>query len=58
MEVANQVGLIVVSTPDGGIRPGWRCRLSLVFDRRTFDDFSADRFLGAITEELLRVPAR
>ena len=44
--------------PNGAIRPGWRCRLSLVFDRRTFDDFSADRFLGAITEELLRVPVR
>jgi pyruvate/2-oxoglutarate dehydrogenase complex dihydrolipoamide acyltransferase (E2) component len=45
-------------TQDGGIRPGWRCRVSLVFDRRRFDDFGADRFLRGVIEELLLVPGR
>jgi pyruvate/2-oxoglutarate dehydrogenase complex dihydrolipoamide acyltransferase (E2) component len=39
--------------PGGGIRRGWRCLLSLVFDRRAFDDFAADRFLRRVTDELL-----
>jgi pyruvate/2-oxoglutarate dehydrogenase complex dihydrolipoamide acyltransferase (E2) component len=39
--------------PDGGIRPGWQCFLSLVFDRREFDDLAADRFLRRVTEQLL-----
>jgi pyruvate/2-oxoglutarate dehydrogenase complex dihydrolipoamide acyltransferase (E2) component len=37
---------------DGGIRPGWRCRLAFVFDRRAFDDVEADRFLRGVIEEL------
>jgi pyruvate/2-oxoglutarate dehydrogenase complex dihydrolipoamide acyltransferase (E2) component len=45
-------------TPDGGIRPGWRCVLSFVFDRRAFDDLAADRFLRGIIGDLLSVPAR
>ncbi len=39
--------------PDGGIRRGWRCLMALVFDRRAFDDFAADRFLRRVTDELL-----
>jgi pyruvate/2-oxoglutarate dehydrogenase complex dihydrolipoamide acyltransferase (E2) component len=41
---------------DGGIRPGWRCMLSLSFDRRALDDFTADRLLRAVTDELLDAP--
>ena len=37
----------------GGIRPGWQCLLSLVFDRREFDDLAADRLLRRVTEQLL-----
>jgi len=44
--------------PDGGIRPGWQCLLSLVFDRRAFSDFAADRFLRGVIEELLSTPTR
>jgi 2-oxoglutarate dehydrogenase E2 component (dihydrolipoamide succinyltransferase) len=40
-------------TEDGGIRRGWRCLLSLMFDRRVFDDFAADRFLRGVIEQLL-----
>jgi 2-oxoglutarate dehydrogenase E2 component (dihydrolipoamide succinyltransferase) len=43
-------------TMDGGIRPGWRCLLSLSYDRRRLDDFAADRLLRAITAELLDAP--
>jgi pyruvate/2-oxoglutarate dehydrogenase complex dihydrolipoamide acyltransferase (E2) component len=42
---------------DGGIRPGWRCLLSLMYDRRAFDDFTADRFLRGVVDELTAVPA-
>jgi pyruvate/2-oxoglutarate dehydrogenase complex dihydrolipoamide acyltransferase (E2) component len=43
--------------PNGAIRPGWRCLLSLMFDRRAFDDLAADRFLrGAIRQ--LRAPVQ
>jgi 2-oxoglutarate dehydrogenase E2 component (dihydrolipoamide succinyltransferase) len=42
--------------PDGGIRPGWQCLLSLVFDRRTFDDYSADRLLRGVIDQLTRIP--
>ena len=45
-------------TADGGIRAGWRCLLALVFDRREFDDLSADRFLRAVRDELLSIPDR
>lgn len=38
---------------DGGIRPGWRCRIAFVFDRRQFDDFAADRLLRGVTERLV-----
>jgi pyruvate/2-oxoglutarate dehydrogenase complex dihydrolipoamide acyltransferase (E2) component len=39
-----------------GIRQGWRCLLSLVFDRRALDDFDADRFLRGVVDELTRIP--
>jgi 2-oxoglutarate dehydrogenase E2 component (dihydrolipoamide succinyltransferase) len=39
-------------TRDGGVRPGWRCLISLGFDRRAFDDFAADRFLRAVITTL------
>jgi pyruvate/2-oxoglutarate dehydrogenase complex dihydrolipoamide acyltransferase (E2) component len=42
---------------DGGVRPGWRCLLSLVFDRRAFDDLAADRFLRAVADQLLALSA-
>ena len=38
---------------NGGIRPGWRCRISFVFDRRHFDDYAADRFLRGVTDRLV-----
>jgi 2-oxoglutarate dehydrogenase E2 component (dihydrolipoamide succinyltransferase) len=38
--------------PDDGIRLGWSCRLSFVFDRRSFDDLSADTFLRGVIAEL------
>jgi 2-oxoglutarate dehydrogenase E2 component (dihydrolipoamide succinyltransferase) len=41
----------------GGIRSGWRCLLSLGFDRREFDDLAADRFLRGVIERLT-APAR
>jgi 2-oxoglutarate dehydrogenase E2 component (dihydrolipoamide succinyltransferase) len=43
---------------DGGIRPGWRCRVSFVFDRRAFDDFHADRFLRGVVEQLAVIAAQ
>ncbi len=44
-------------TPDGGgVRPGWRCLLSFVFDRRAFDDLAADRFLRQVIDALLAIP--
>jgi pyruvate/2-oxoglutarate dehydrogenase complex dihydrolipoamide acyltransferase (E2) component len=43
-------------TPDGGIRSGWRCLLSLVYDRRALDDFAADRFLNVVIETLRSIP--
>jgi 2-oxoglutarate dehydrogenase E2 component (dihydrolipoamide succinyltransferase) len=42
--------------PEGGIRPGWQCLLSLMFDRRAFDDFAADRFLRGVIDQLLLIP--
>jgi pyruvate/2-oxoglutarate dehydrogenase complex dihydrolipoamide acyltransferase (E2) component len=42
---------------DGGVRPGWRCLLSLVFDRRAFDDLAADRYLRAVADQLLALSA-
>src|SRR5947209_6343670 len=42
---------------DGGIRLGWRCLLSLTFDRRAFDDYAADRFLRGIIDDLTALPA-
>jgi pyruvate/2-oxoglutarate dehydrogenase complex dihydrolipoamide acyltransferase (E2) component len=43
-------------TPHGGIRPGWRCLLSLMFDRRHLDDFAADRFLRGVAAQLEAIP--
>jgi pyruvate/2-oxoglutarate dehydrogenase complex dihydrolipoamide acyltransferase (E2) component len=37
---------------DGGIRPGWQCLLSFVFDRRAYDDLAADRFLKRVVRAL------
>jgi 2-oxoglutarate dehydrogenase E2 component (dihydrolipoamide succinyltransferase) len=42
--------------PDRGVRLGWRCLLSLMFDRRVFDDLAADRLLRAVIEQLNRMP--
>jgi pyruvate/2-oxoglutarate dehydrogenase complex dihydrolipoamide acyltransferase (E2) component len=42
-------------TRDGGIRPGWRCMLSFVFNRREFEDFAADRFLTRVVAELTAI---
>ena len=44
--------------PGGGIRVGWRCLLSLLFDRRAFDDYAADRFLRGVVDELVALPTR
>ena len=43
-------------TKDGGIKIGWRCWLTLMFDRRAFDDLAADRFLRSVLELLLQIP--
>jgi 2-oxoglutarate dehydrogenase E2 component (dihydrolipoamide succinyltransferase) len=43
-------------TPDGGLRPGWRCLIALMFDRRAFDDFAADRFLRGVVDALVGIP--
>jgi 2-oxoglutarate dehydrogenase E2 component (dihydrolipoamide succinyltransferase) len=42
--------------PDHGVRLGWRCLLSLMFDRRVLDDFAADRLLRSVLDELERIP--
>ena len=41
---------------DGGIRLGWRCLLSLMFDRRALDDYAADAFLRGVIDELTGLP--
>jgi pyruvate/2-oxoglutarate dehydrogenase complex dihydrolipoamide acyltransferase (E2) component len=41
---------------DGGIRPGYSCMISFMFDRRAFDDFAADQFLRAIVDDLSAIP--
>ena len=38
--------------PDHGLRFGWRCLLSLMFDRRALDDFAADRLLRSVVEQI------
>jgi pyruvate/2-oxoglutarate dehydrogenase complex dihydrolipoamide acyltransferase (E2) component len=43
-------------TAQGGIRPGWQCLLALMFDRRTLDDFAADRLLRSVVQELTAIP--
>ncbi len=42
--------------PDSGVRLGWRCLLSLMFDRRALDDFAADRLLRSVVDELEHIP--
>jgi 2-oxoglutarate dehydrogenase E2 component (dihydrolipoamide succinyltransferase) len=42
--------------PDHGVRLGWRCLLSLMFDRRVFDDLAADHLLSRIVDELDQIP--
>jgi 2-oxoglutarate dehydrogenase E2 component (dihydrolipoamide succinyltransferase) len=44
--------------PDGGIRPGWRCLVSFVYDRREQNDFAADRFVTGVVDALRSVPSR
>jgi len=41
---------------DGGIRLGWQCLLSLVYDRRAFDELAADRFLRRVVDALTSMP--
>lgn len=43
-------------TPEGGVRPGLRCLVALVYDRRAFDDLAADRFLGNYVRHLSTIP--
>jgi 2-oxoglutarate dehydrogenase E2 component (dihydrolipoamide succinyltransferase) len=45
-----------LATADGGIKHGWRCLLTLMFDRRAFDDLAADRLLRSVCDELLSLP--
>jgi 2-oxoisovalerate dehydrogenase E2 component (dihydrolipoyl transacylase) len=60
----NQLGILgpgiverrPMPAPDGGIRFGWRCWLTLMYDRREFDDLAADRFLRSVAELLLQLP--
>jgi 2-oxoisovalerate dehydrogenase E2 component (dihydrolipoyl transacylase) len=40
-----------------GIRLGHQCFVSLMYDRRAFDDFAADRFLGSVVDHLRQLPA-
>jgi 2-oxoglutarate dehydrogenase E2 component (dihydrolipoamide succinyltransferase) len=42
--------------PDHGVRLGWRCLISLMFDRRALDELSADRLLRGVVDELARIP--
>lgn len=57
----NQIGILApgvverrpLPAPGGGITFGWRCLLTLMFDRRAFDDLAADRLLGSVCRELL-----
>jgi hypothetical protein len=34
------------------VRLGWRCLLSLMFDRRALDDFAADLLLRSVVDDL------
>jgi 2-oxoisovalerate dehydrogenase E2 component (dihydrolipoyl transacylase) len=42
--------------PDHGIRIGWRCLISLMFDRRAFTDLAADKLLRGVITELVAIP--
>jgi pyruvate/2-oxoglutarate dehydrogenase complex dihydrolipoamide acyltransferase (E2) component len=44
--------------PGSGVRLGWRCLLSLMFDRRAVSDFAADRLLRGVLEELHHITQR
>jgi pyruvate/2-oxoglutarate dehydrogenase complex dihydrolipoamide acyltransferase (E2) component len=39
--------------PGAAVRVGWRCLLTLMFDRRALDDLAADRLLGAVVSQLV-----
>jgi len=39
----------------GAVRPDGRCYLTLCYDRRRYDDYSADQLLAAIEQELLKL---
>jgi len=41
---------------DHGIRIGWRCLLSLMFDRRALTELAADRFLRGVIAQLVAIP--
>ena len=43
---------------EGGIRLGWQCLLSFVYDRRAFDELAADRFLRGVVDALTSLPTR
>jgi 2-oxoglutarate dehydrogenase E2 component (dihydrolipoamide succinyltransferase) len=43
---------------DGGVRLGWRCLLSLMFDRRALSDFEADKLLRGVVTNLANLVAR
>ena len=45
-----------MATPDGAIKIGWRCLLTLMFDRRAFDDLEADRLLRSVCDHLQQEP--
>jgi pyruvate/2-oxoglutarate dehydrogenase complex dihydrolipoamide acyltransferase (E2) component len=38
--------------PNQSIRPGWRCLVTLMFDRRALDDFAADRLLRRVLDHV------
>jgi pyruvate/2-oxoglutarate dehydrogenase complex dihydrolipoamide acyltransferase (E2) component len=43
--------------PGFSLRLGWRCLLTLVFDRRAFDDLGAERLLRRVEHELAALAA-
>jgi 2-oxoglutarate dehydrogenase E2 component (dihydrolipoamide succinyltransferase) len=59
----NQIGILgpglvekrPLAAPDGGLKLGYRCLMSLMFDRRAMDDLAADRLLRLTIELLLQL---
>jgi pyruvate/2-oxoglutarate dehydrogenase complex dihydrolipoamide acyltransferase (E2) component len=60
----NQIGILgpglveqrPLPTAGGGIKPGYRCLLTLMFDRRAMSDLDADRLLRLTLKLLLQLP--